>query len=58
LVTLQDKIFSAYFQKNSIIFQILVKNSEIFLKTPQVQEAAIQTSKQQWIKVGGVLKTF
>ena len=58
MVILQNKIFLAYFQKISIIFQILVKNSEIFLKTPQVQEAAIHTLKKQWIKVGGVLKTF
>ena len=48
----------AYFQKISIIFQILVENSDISLKTPQVQEAAIYTYENQWIKVGGVLKTF
>ena len=58
MVILQNKIFLAYFQKISIIFQILVKNSEISLKIPQVQEAAIHTYENQWIKVGGVLKTF
>jgi hypothetical protein len=58
LVILQNKILLAYFQKISIIFQILVENSDISLKTPQVQEAAIYTYENQWIKVGGVLKTF
>ena len=58
MVILQNKILLAYFQKISIIFQILVENSDISLKTPQVQEAAIYTYENQWIKVGGVLKTF
>jgi hypothetical protein len=37
---------------------IQIWNLETSLKTPQVQEAAIQTNENQWIKVGGVLKTF
>ena len=35
-----------------------MKKSEIYLKTPQVPVAAIHTYESQWIKFGGVLKTF
>jgi hypothetical protein len=58
LVILQNKLFFTYFQKIFINFQIFVKKSEISLKTPQVPVAAIHTNENQWIKFGGVLKTF
>ena len=40
------------------MFQILVKQSEISLKTPHVPVGAIHSHKTQWIQFGGVLKTF
>jgi hypothetical protein len=58
LVILQNKIFLVNFQIISTVFQILVKNSEISLKTPHVPVAAIHSYETQWIQFGGVLHTF
>ena len=52
------KVVLASFWKISIVFQILYKNSEIFIKTPQVQVATNHTNKTPKTKVRGVLKTF